>query len=79
MMTPEQIQRTMDFIVQNHANAMIRMDRFDEELREQKKRVDQLTSSVSALTDHNNGVFHMIAEILASQSERLKWLEEKNQ
>ena len=39
MMTPEQMQNTMNFIVESHANAMIRMDRFDEELKEQRKEM----------------------------------------
>jgi hypothetical protein len=73
MMTPEQMQNTMSFIVENHAQAMIRMDRFDRELKEQKQRVDQLVASV----DQHSDLFRMIAEMLAMQQQRLKWLEDK--
>ena len=77
MMTPEQMQSTIDFILQNHANAMIRMDRFDAELREQKLRTDELVAAIRTATDHSNEVFRMITETLASQSQRLRWLEER--
>jgi phage terminase large subunit-like protein len=75
MMTPEQMQNTMNFIVENHANAMIRMDRFDEELREQKERIDRIVAAV----DHHSELFRMIAEIMTSQQQRLKWLEDRGQ
>ena len=75
MMTPEQLQNTMNFIVENHANAMIRMDRFDQELKEQKERIERMV----AATDHHSELFKMIAEILASQQPRVKWLEDRNQ
>ena len=75
MMTPEQLQNTMTFIVENHANAMIRMDRFDEELKEQKERIDRIVAGV----DHHSELFRMIAEMLASQQQRLKWLEDRGQ
>lgn len=68
------MQNTMQFIVENHANAMIRLDRFDEELKEQKKRFDDLRELVRDSTGHNNEVFRMLAEILASQSVRLQWI-----
>lgn len=75
MMTPEQMQNTMNFIVENHANAMIRMDRFDEELKEQKERFER----IAATFDRSGELFRMVFEILASQQQRLKWLEERGQ
>jgi hypothetical protein len=67
MMTPEQMQNTMNFIVENHANAMIRMDRFDEEFER-----------IAATFDRSGELFKMVFEILASQQQRLKWLEDRN-
>lgn len=75
MMTPEQMQNTMNFIVENHANAMIRMDRFDEELKEQKERFER----IAVTFDRSGELFKMIFEILASQQQRLKWLEDRGQ
>jgi hypothetical protein len=75
MMTPEQMQNTMNFIVENHANAMIRMDRFDEELKEQKERFER----IAATFDRSGELFRMVFEILASQQQRLKWLEDRGQ
>ena len=75
MMTPEQMQNTMNFIVENHANAMIRMDRFDEELKEQKERIDRIVATF----DRSGELFKMIFELLASQQQRLKWLEDRGQ
>jgi phosphopantothenate synthetase len=75
MMTPEQMQNKMNFIVENHANAMTRMDRFDEELKEQKERFDR----IAATFDRSGELFKMIFEILASQQQRLKWLEDRGQ
>jgi hypothetical protein len=50
MMTPEEVQRTMDFILASHANSAIRMDRlernmtrFEEEQKHQKETVDVLS------------------------------------
>lgn len=75
MMTPEQMQNTMNFIVENHANAMIRMDRLDEELKEQRERFDR----IAATFDRSGELFKTVFEILASQQQRLKWLEDRGQ
>jgi hypothetical protein len=56
--------------VENHANAMIRMDRFDAELKELRDVVD-------ATTGHNSEIFKKLTEILASQQLRLKYLEDR--
>ena len=42
MMTPEEIQRTMDFILASQANSVVRMDRLEEDLARQKETVDAL-------------------------------------
>ena len=40
-MTPEEFQRKMDFIVQAHADFMIKLDRTKEESRAEDKRLNQ--------------------------------------
>jgi len=84
MMTPEQLQNTMNFIAESHANAMIRMDRFDAELKEhqkehQKEREEQKErfDRIAATFDRSGELFKMVFEILASQQQRLKWLEDR--
>ena len=86
MMTPEQMQNTMNFIVENHANAMIRMDRLDEELKEQRKLQKEQRKlqkerfdRIAATFDRSGELFKMVFEILASQQQRLKWLEDRGQ
>ena len=82
MMTPEQVQRTMDFILQSQANALIRMDRFHEELRQQKGVVEDLVEISRNGVERNarmDEVMRMIAEILAMQSSRLTRLEDQSQ
>ena len=73
MMTPEQMQNTMQFIVENHANAMIRMDRFDEEL----KRLDEVMSKQTGHNSQVEQILKTVIEMLASQSQRLQWLEDR--
>jgi muramidase (phage lysozyme) len=80
MMTPEQMQNTMQFIVENHANAMIRMDRLDEDLKRQGEEIASLLEVSRNQIGHNSNVeqsLKAITEILASQAIRLQWLEER--
>jgi hypothetical protein len=94
MMTPEQMRNTMQFIVESHANAMIRMDRFDAESRELQIKIDRQSEEITSLSEisrslleisrnqlgHNSNVeqsLKAIIEILASQSTRLQWLEDR--
>jgi len=42
MMTPEEIQRTMDFILSSQANSVVRMDRLEEESARQKEFIEGL-------------------------------------
>jgi len=86
-MTPEQLNNTMNFFLRNHANAMARMDRFDEELREQKLRIEELGVETKDLVqasrnqlEHNTRmeeIVRILAEIQASQATRLKWIEDQ--
>jgi hypothetical protein len=80
------MQNTMNFIVESHANAMIRMDRFDEELKEQKEQAKEQSKEqkekfdrIAATFDRSGELFRMVFEILASQQQRLKWLEDRGQ
>ena len=60
MMTPEEIQRTMEFILSSHADSAIRMDRL-------KERLDQVRA--------NNAEEHdQFRESLREQKERLEIL-----
>jgi hypothetical protein len=87
MMTPEQMQDTMQFIVENHANAMIRLDRLEAESKEltikmdrQQKEIDSLVEISRNQVGHNSNVeqsLKAITEILVSQSLRLQWLEDR--
>lgn len=56
MMTPEEVQRTMDFILASHADSAIRMDRLEgtmtrlqEEQKHQKETVDVLSKMTQDL------------------------------
>jgi hypothetical protein len=95
MMTPEQVQRTMDFILQSMANATIRAEQFDEDMRRfresqevQKTEIedlklasrDLLESSRNTIerTNQIEDILKTLAQIVASQSIRLAWLEDKH-
>jgi sigma54-dependent transcription regulator len=51
MMTPEQMQNTMQFIVENHANAMIRLDRLEAESRELTIKMDRQQKEIDSLSE----------------------------
>ena len=48
MMTPEEIQRTMDFILESQANSVVRMDRLEEDLKLLKEENRQTKESILA-------------------------------
>ena len=52
-MTPEEIQRTMDFILKSQADSVVRMDRMEERFQQQDERlqaqIDGLTSATHDL------------------------------
>ena len=45
-MTPQEVQRTMDFILRNQADAVIRMERWEERSDEQQQKIDDLIVAV---------------------------------
>ena len=49
MMTPEEIQRTMDFILASQANSAVRMDRFEGNLDRLEADLDRLKEEVDGL------------------------------
>ena len=42
MMSPEEVQRTMDFILQSQANSTIRMEEIEEKHKKQQQEIDGL-------------------------------------
>ena len=64
MMTPEEIQRTMDFILVSQSNSVVRMDRLEKDLTQQKETVDVLAK-----------VTHDLLKVSANVVERTKRLE----
>jgi hypothetical protein len=87
-MTPEQIQRTIDFILQSQANGELQTQQFREDMtrlensqKEQKLRIDDLleiSRRTAERNDRTEEIMKMIVEIQASQAVRLAWLEERN-
>ena len=49
MMTPEEIQRTMDFILASQANSVIRMDRVEQNLDRLERNVDRHEKNLDSL------------------------------
>ena len=45
-MNPQEIQRTMDFILRSQADSVIRMERWDERSNEQQQKIDELIAAV---------------------------------
>ena len=66
MMTPEEVQRTMEFILSSQADSVIRMDRLEENL-------DRLGENLDALLR----VSHDFLRVSKIHNERLKRLESK--
>jgi hypothetical protein len=46
LMTPQEIQRTMDFILRSQADSVIRMERWEERSDEQQQKIDELIVTV---------------------------------
>ena len=87
MMSPEEIQRTMDFILQSQANAAIRMEEVEENHRRQQQEIDGLIVishdlvRVSRLslqkTDGLEENLKAIRQLLESSLKRIDRLEQK--
>jgi chromosome segregation ATPase len=49
MMTPEEVQRTMDFILASQANSVLRMDRLEENIGRHEENLDRLEENLARL------------------------------
>jgi hypothetical protein len=78
-MIPDEIQRTIEFILQHQANAAVRMDETDRHLRElsesTSRQIRELTTSTQQFHDDVKAFITIVAPILEIQSKRLDRLE----
>jgi hypothetical protein len=85
-MTPDEIERTIEFILQHQASAAVRMDENDKHLRETdrhlrelsestSRQIRELTTSTSRFHEYVQEFIKVLAPILEIQSKRLDRLE----
>ena len=85
-MTPDEIERTIEFILHHQANAAVRMDETDKRLQETDKhirdlaestnrQIRELTTSTHQFHDDVKEFIKVLAPILEIQSKRLDRLE----
>ena len=85
-MTPDEIERTIEFILQHQASAAVRMGESDKHLRETDRhlrelsestslQIRELTTSTSRFHDDVQEFIKVLAPILEIQSKRLDRLE----
>jgi hypothetical protein len=78
-MTPDEVKRTIEFILQSQANAAVRMDETDRHLREladsTNRQIRELTISTSRFHEDVKEFIKVLAPILEIQSKRLDRLE----
>ena len=67
-MTSDEIKRTMDFILENQANAVIRIE-------ETEKQIRKLTASTDRFQGYVKDVLKVLVPLLEIQSRRLDRLE----
>jgi len=74
-MTPDEIQRTIEFILQHQADAAVRMDETDRHLQETDKHLRELSESTSRrimeLADSTSRLIRENSESTAEQIRRL--------
>jgi hypothetical protein len=74
-MTPEEIDGTIEFILQHQANAAVRMDETDKHLRElsesTSRQIRELTRSTSRFHEDMQEFIKVLVPILEIQSKRL--------
>ena len=73
MMTPEEIKRTMDFILQSHANSAVRMDRLDENQKrheENQKRHNENMARLEANQARHDDNLSRLEEGIAEEREQ---------
>jgi len=78
-MIPDEIQRTIEFILQHQANAAIRMDETDRHIRDlaesTNRQIRELTTSTQQFHDDVKEFIKVLAPIVEIQSRRLDRLE----
>ena len=78
-MSPEEIDRTIEFILQHQANAAVRMDETDKHLRDladsTSRQIREFTTSTQQFHDDVKEFIKVLAPILEIQSKRLDRLE----
>jgi len=78
-MIPDEIQRTIEFILQHQANAAIRMDETDRPIRDlaesTNRQIRELTTSTQQFHDDVKEFIKVLAPIVEIQSRRLDRLE----
>jgi hypothetical protein len=84
-MTPEELSRTIEFLIQHQAQFSIHLDKLGERMEQLGHRMDQLNARVQDLAAHqkeaslcqqrdiewSKGLFSRIAELVEIQSHRL--------
>jgi hypothetical protein len=54
MMTPEEVQRTMEFILSSQADSVIRMDRVEENLDRLGENLDRVQENLVRITEEHD-------------------------
>ena len=70
-MTPEEIQRTMDFILRSQADSVIRMDRLDEKQRELEQNIEKTQQEIDTLVGITRDHLRWTSQLLESTTARL--------
>lgn len=70
-MTPQQIQRTIDFILRSQADAVMRQERWDERSAEQQQRIDDLIFAVREAAQ----AIHEAATSIREHKQKIRSLE----
>ena len=67
-MTPEEIERTMDFILQSQAESLVRMDRLEAKQATVTDQVQTLASATSDLASVSRHLVNVQGELIESNS-----------
>ena len=70
LMTPEEIQRTMDFVLRSQADSVIRMERIEADHDKLQQKVDTLSDATRNLLEASHNLLHTIVKIRGPSSNR---------
>ena len=73
-MTSEEVQRTINFILRNQADAVIRMERWEERADEQQHKIDEMILAVREAAK----AIHEAAKVSREHERRMRSLEKSN-